>query len=600
MSSSARRVRRVRLAARSDPLVRRGALLLEDALHTATLPQAEGGRVLLVRSLDVGRIDPAAPPSSLALAVEARMRELARDAVWAGDPAAPRASAVWFRDAAEAAGLLAVRLVREGRADAWFWRAALPGFRAEAGLAAGVRMAVRAAAESAPGAAAVAGVLRTALQHAAADALLACIQPDDARRMMAHFGWAADAAPSLSSADGIPSEWRPLLTRWIARWGMDDPRAVWLAATILVDVQPSRAADPRLPARAARLIAALHPPDPPPPPSIESAEADAVSRVSNPPRPPETPASARTPNPPRWLDDAPRPPSAASDASTASDQAAPSAAFGEVASDEDPHRSQVVVKVVKDEPWPIVPPAGEPAVADAHHPIATAEDAPAPVPAAATDAESAETTAVDGADARPATRFESVGAERSVAAGLFFLLAAMERLGMRGFLAEAPVLLEAELPARVLLRVAARTGVPADDPAVAALAAARDAGEAGARYPFAAPQQWAGVLADGATRLRGTAAFDASGRLLVAAEDAALDDVVDAWVTALRRFCRRRARIGLHALVRRRGRIAFTRTHVDASLPLDDADVRVRAAGLDLDPGWVPWLGRVVAYHYVD
>jgi hypothetical protein len=29
------------------------------------------------------------------------------------------------------------------------------------------------------------------------------------------------------------------------------------------------------------------------------------------------------------------------------------------------------------------------------------------------------------------------------------------------------------------------------------------------------------------------------------------------------------------------------------------ADVRVRRSGLDIDPGWVPWLGRVVRFHYL-
>jgi hypothetical protein len=27
-------------------------------------------------------------------------------------------------------------------------------------------------------------------------------------------------------------------------------------------------------------------------------------------------------------------------------------------------------------------------------------------------------------------------------------------------------------------------------------------------------------------------------------------------------------------------------------------DIEVRRAGLDLDPGWVPWLGRVVTFGY--
>jgi hypothetical protein len=40
------------------------------------------------------------------------------------------------------------------------------------------------------------------------------------------------------------------------------------------------------------------------------------------------------------------------------------------------------------------------------------------------------------------------------------------------------------------------------------------------------------------------------------------------------------------------------RTDLDVSLALDDADVRIRRIGLDLDPGWLPWFGRVVRFHY--
>jgi hypothetical protein len=36
------------------------------------------------------------------------------------------------------------------------------------------------------------------------------------------------------------------------------------------------------------------------------------------------------------------------------------------------------------------------------------------------------------------------------------------------------------------------------------------------------------------------------------------------------------------------------------TLPLGAADLRVRRRGLDRDPGWVPWYGRIVAFHYAD
>jgi hypothetical protein len=46
------------------------------------------------------------------------------------------------------------------------------------------------------------------------------------------------------------------------------------------------------------------------------------------------------------------------------------------------------------------------------------------------------------------------------------------------------------------------------------------------------------------------------------------------------------------------GRVAVTRTHVDVVLDLDHVDMAARVCGLDRDPGWVPDLGRIVAFHF--
>jgi len=44
--------------------------------------------------------------------------------------------------------------------------------------------------------------------------------------------------------------------------------------------------------------------------------------------------------------------------------------------------------------------------------------------------------------------------------------------------------------------------------------------------------------------------------------------------------------------------VETTASHVDVHLRLDDVRLEVRRLGLDIDPGWLPWLGRVVAFHY--
>ena len=66
----------------------------------------------------------------------------------------------------------------------------------------------------------------------------------------------------------------------------------------------------------------------------------------------------------------------------------------------------------------------------------------------------------------------------------------------------------------------------------------------------------------------------------------------------LARFLRRYAQISLRRLVRRPALVHATPTHIDLCFDARWVELEVRLAGLDLDPGWVPWLGRVVTFHY--
>jgi hypothetical protein len=51
-------------------------------------------------------------------------------------------------------------------------------------------------------------------------------------------------------------------------------------------------------------------------------------------------------------------------------------------------------------------------------------------------------------------------------------------------------------------------------------------------------------------------------------------------------------------LLRRHGEVVATTGWIDVVLPLRTVDIAVRSAGLDLDPGFVPWLGTVVEIRY--
>ena len=76
--------------------------------------------------------------------------------------------------------------------------------------------------------------------------------------------------------------------------------------------------------------------------------------------------------------------------------------------------------------------------------------------------------------------------------------------------------------------------------------------------------------------------------------------MLEAWRAGLDRWLRRRVRLRLSELARRRGWLHLTDDTLLVRFPLEAADLRLRRLALDADPGWVPWLGLAVRYHYRD
>ena len=69
-------------------------------------------------------------------------------------------------------------------------------------------------------------------------------------------------------------------------------------------------------------------------------------------------------------------------------------------------------------------------------------------------------------------------------------------------------------------------------------------------------------------------------------------------VRALRLACVTATRRPLRRILARSGRILITRTHLTVVFDVTSVRLDVRKAGLDLDPGWLPRLGRVVRFEY--
>lgn len=141
------------------------------------------------------------------------------------------------------------------------------------------------------------------------------------------------------------------------------------------------------------------------------------------------------------------------------------------------------------------------------------------------------------------------------AAGLFFLLNVLARIGMPEAIASGLAASNPDFLPRLLLRLARHSGVAPDDPIVV----------------------WLASLLD---------------------KESSVERLERQWAVAVRRWCWRTGKITVREIVSRQGTFTVNHTDLDVSLPIDEAEIRIRRVGLDLDPGWLPWFGRVVRFHY--
>lgn len=71
------------------------------------------------------------------------------------------------------------------------------------------------------------------------------------------------------------------------------------------------------------------------------------------------------------------------------------------------------------------------------------------------------------------------------------------------------------------------------------------------------------------------------------------------WWLKARHACVRDARLPLLRLLRRPGELLVSPQRLDVVMPLRCLDIRLRRAGFDIDPGYLPWLDVVLRFHYV-
>jgi hypothetical protein len=143
----------------------------------------------------------------------------------------------------------------------------------------------------------------------------------------------------------------------------------------------------------------------------------------------------------------------------------------------------------------------------------------------------------------------------------------LQQQGIEAWLERYPALGDQDWPRQLLRHLADALALPAADPLRQHLALD---GPAPAQPPALSPLEDPAVLAS----------------------------LCRQWRRRLRRWSQVPGRPRLEELVWRPGLVVAGRTHLEVWFEPRQAEIRLRRHGLDLDPGWVPWLGRIVTFHY--
>jgi hypothetical protein len=583
------RVSRLRLEARDARAVRDGRALLEAAFRRIPAPNEGSPGRIHIRRLDVGSISRFDTEQTLSTRLGDMLHTLARSAVPFAAPGARDAVAVWvaheidpYVEVVRRACEPAPRLL-----DEWFWPHLVPGLQRGASSAAASSLALRRIASCEQPLRVLTELLLLLIQSGTAERFLRQLDAADDAVLLAICGLrgaplgegsadpsGTDPAPSAESRLNLDTtgqrEAHPgvleLAERLLPAWGAEQGRSLWLCHVALVAAAPSAECAPATSWRARALARAL------------AADRKTAGRKS-----------AR-----EWAGPSQRGRAMATEPVSCEALAAARSPTGS-------HSS---------------PPGGHPARRDAR-------------PDGALPANIRDLVRADGLDpnrvsleGQPAAAWR--GEAQSAFAGLFLLLNVLSRLQIAAFLEAHPHFRAWELGSRVLRRIAEQLQLPEGDALWAALELR---GVAPHETSFVAPRDWwSGLGLEGPAM---ACSLDSrvvvtKGGLALASFDAArapqlpeppscsgpsvdaslgyegeLAMLLDSWALAVPRWLRCYAGIDTRFVVEREGYLQLSKTHLDVSFEMDRADIELRRAALDIDPGYLPWFGKTSRYHYV-
>lgn len=602
--------------------------VLEDALRTAAFAGLPANGMVYVRRLELGKCSPCVSSGILSRKIDDLLRHARPIIIKENSPEHPDASVVWFPDEASPHRFLIKRLAENHRPISWYWSSAVKGWNPTLTVQESYALILSQVSVQKSGMEGMAFVLEPLLDAGTLPDVLNILGPKEAVRLLANMGQKPVAgfnvipASVVNEVNGTNVQPFPeslpvrpsalhVLAGAVRLWSVFDPRTMFVSCLVLARMGVSIT-----PAQVGRLFHAL-------------AETQSGGRRS---QKPLTASQAETASDEK---SAVMHPETKPNARAALHRDGPYPVNGEtlLTSMLALETNDLIREQERSKPSSF-----------SEKLISTQEiekDRRETVDASAGDQQTAART-----KGSAKTRFRErtlsewtplhggFAGEASEYAGLIFLIPLLKRLGMDRLYEDYPEYLDLKLAERILFRCAGWLEIPEHDPVVHFLGEKPDVS---ARFaPFTAPPHWRKILFASSSdtrcvrvcRIEGTRGrrliLEEKERLvlgvwspqnrsmvapwleasekplqLAAAQSWSVDRLVDNMILAMNRYVRLYADMDISGLIRRPAWIAATRTHLDVSMPIHGLDVRVRMAGLDIDPGWTPWLGKVIQFHYV-
>ena len=587
--------------------------LLEDALRTASFPGIPPNGMVYIKCMDLGCFDVNISSALLSSRIDEFVRTLRPVPAVGIRSEHTDEIAVWFADELEPCRALAARLAEGRSPNGWFWPVAVKGWSRRQPLAQNLQAIVFQAARNPAGIAGLAGVLEPLLRGDIILDLLDSFEERHVFRLTASLGLTTrqnqenastgPAEPWLPAEPfsrppapgGLAEQDRRLVAKAFHRWGPDASRAVLLTGLVLA--ARDREAGPKEIRHTLLAVA-----------SMENIRIHGTETAA--PRPPTgttapLPPAANTPAPVREEIQGKRTTRSTATAWTPvrGDSGAAKPPFGEIPvaagrSCQPQRRGHAQVS------RPMDAAAGSTDSGITAVPSAITEKPPTPSPgdiqAQRPPVRPASTEKIRS-KASPARLPETMVLRHPFAgtysrfAGFPLLITVVEELAIDVIFTGHTDFPHAALRQAVLRHIAGWQQIPEDDPVVQFLSKPEDIAARAVRTYRPVSRRY---LLDNAAATR--RALFRIPRLRNPDELLDFDRAADVFVLAARRYVRHFAGLSIRTLVRRPAFIALTRTHMDITAELKTVDIRIRLAGLDVNPGWVPWLGKVVQIHYTE